>query len=173
MKDKIPYYEFVNMFFPGATFSLLMFALLFEKIYTYSLFNEILAFCKDWSVIIGSVALIMMYEVGFVLNRLGAITVGYFLEKTKIWPRGKYSANVSKLEKENPKFRKMNIELHVARTHVAMYIVLAIVATILGRFIVAGVFCGIATVFVIGGCRTNAFMNAINENNSADEAPRK
>lgn len=161
MKDKIPFYETVNMFFTGTVFSIVLFLLLYKNISISEQVKELLEYCEKWSVIVGGAVLVSMYEIGFILNKIGAVTLGYILPKANIWPRGKYSITVSEIEKKNTNFRTMNIELHVVRTHIIMYLILGIVAAIMNNWIVAISLAVLVVVFVLAGCRINSLMNKI------------
>ena len=85
MKDKTPFYNVANMFFTGAVFSIIIVIMFFNKI---DLSSDVLLFLKDWQVIISAATIVIMYEIGFILNRLGSLLIEYLLvKKTKIWPK--------------------------------------------------------------------------------------
>ena len=163
MKDKIPFYEIVNMFFTGAVFSIVLICLLYNNINISDKSKAIIEYCEKWSIVVGAGVLVLMYEVGFLLNKISAVTLGYILPGLKIWPRVEYSIDVSKIEMENANFRSMNVELHVVRTHIVMYLILGVVAAVVKKWIVAIAFFALIVVFVFSGRRTNNFMNKIKD----------
>ena len=94
MKDKIPFYNIVNMFFVGATF-LLANALLFHNyILLLKTDNQLYAVLKEWSVVTSAAIIIAIYELGFVLNRVSSVLIAPILEKTKIWPKENYDIDI-------------------------------------------------------------------------------
>ena len=161
MKEKVPFYEIVNMFFTGTVFSIILFLLLYNNITISEQTKLLIHYCEKWSVIVGAAILVLMYEIGFLLNKLGAVTLGYILPKAKIWPREKYSIDVSEIEKKNTNFRTMNVELHVVRTHIIMYLILGIVSAITKNWIATIALLLLVVMFVFAGRRTNSFMNKI------------
>lgn len=160
MKEKIPFYEIANMFFTGASFSVI-FVILF---YNYSNFGErllsILSNVKDWSIVVSAALLVAMYEIGFILNKISSVLLGKLLEKT-IWPREKYDVSVSQIEEKNSKFKSLNTELHVTRTHIVMYLIFFIISLFLKKWFFAMGFFAVSVIFIFAGRRTNNFMNKI------------
>lgn len=162
MKEKIPFYDIANMFFTGAVFSTISSLLVYDKIQLSGNLQNLLSFCKDWSVIVGTAVLIIMFEIGLILNKAGSVLLGKLFEKT-LWPKTAYSIKVSELEKENEKFKSLNTELHVVRTHILMYFLLAILALIMKKWIPFVIFIVFVVMFIFAGKRTNKFMNKIKE----------
>ena len=129
MKDKIPFYNIVNMFFVGSVFTLLVAVLFHNQFNLIDLSSPIFTFAKDWSVIISAVLLIAMYEIGFILNRASSVILEPILTGTKLWPREQYDKDVSEISKDNPKFQSMITDLVLMRTHILMYFVVGIIST--------------------------------------------
>ena len=74
MKDKVPFYEIVNMFFVGSVFTLLTLLLCFNSL-PWDLVKDHLSLFSDWTFLISAVLLIAMYEIGFILNKAGSIII--------------------------------------------------------------------------------------------------
>lgn len=161
MKEKVPFYEFANMFFTGASFSVLLALLFYDYLGFFEKFVEVISLLKDWTVVVSAALLVAMYEVGFILNKISSVLLGRFLEWSKIWPREKYDISVSQLEEKVPKFRSLNIELHVTRTHIIMYLILFGVSVFLKKWYIGFVFFAIAILLLFAGKITNSFMNKI------------
>ncbi len=126
MKDKIPFYNIVNMFFVGSVFTLLVAVLFHNQLGFVDLSSPIFTFAKDWNVIISAVLLIAMYEIGFILNRASSIIIEPILTKAKIWPKYQYDKDVSEISKDNPKFQSMITDLVLMRSHILMYLILGL-----------------------------------------------
>lgn len=164
MKDKVPYYEIVNMFFTGAVFCLALFCLEIE--YMTALLEKyacVVARLEKWSVIVTAVLVISMYEVGFILNRLGSLIIGEAFKK-KVWPRGEYLGRISEIEEFDPKFKKLNIELVLIRTHIMMFLILGVFALVQKRWYAVGVLVILSVAFILSGRSHNEKMNKIKEN---------
>ena len=161
MKDKTPFYETVNMFFVGTVFSITLFLLLFDKVQYNVSFKALIKYCEKWSVIIGVAAIAIMFEVGLVLNKLGSIILSPFLSLIGAWPNKEDYKDISEIEKERPKFRSLNIELHAIRTHIIMYFILSVVAIIVKKWLFLIAFIPLIALFVFSCYKTNYVMDKI------------
>ena len=141
-KDKIPFYNIMNMFFVGSVFSLVMVLLLHEYI-PFEWIKENADLLSDWSVLISAVLLIAMYELGFIINRMGSVLIAPLYENKilKIWPKDEYRIDVSEISEVNPKFQALITDLVLMRSHIMMSFILLIVAVIMKAWIWAGFFC--------------------------------
>ena len=162
MKEKIPYYNIVNMFFVGAVFSLCLAFLLHEDI-PFGWLEEHADILSDWSVLISAVLLVAMYELGFIINRMGSIIVAPILEKTKIWKKDKYDIDVSEIASTNAKFQSMITELVLMRSHIMMCVLLIIISAFKKHWGLLTIFVGAMLVFVFGGMKHNSKINIIRE----------
>ncbi|MGN0653577.1 MAG: hypothetical protein ACI4KD_01510 [Oscillospiraceae bacterium] len=163
MKEKVPFYEVANMFFTGAAFSVILILIIADNPSFNSRMSELLILFKDLSVVVSAALLVAMYEIGFILNKIGSVLLGKLLEKSMIWPRENYDISVSQLEEKNSKFKSLNIELHVTRTHIIMYLILCIVSLFFKKWILSAIFLIIGIILLFAGRRTNHFMNRIKE----------
>lgn len=161
MKDKIPYYDIVNMFFAGSVFSIIAFAMVISKHNLILLMSENLVLLHDWSVIVIAALLVLMFEVGFLLNRLGAVVLDPILVTLNIWPKKEYNISESKLKSENTIFRNMCIELNLTRTHIIIYVLLGIEACFLEIWIAAILFFFIIVLLVFAGRRRSEYINKV------------
>ena len=161
MKDKIPFYEIVNKFFVGAVFSFLFLVTISDRIALKNYYDQYKDIMKDFSVISSTILLISMYEVGFIINRLGSITVAPFLEKTGFWPKGEYRIDISEIKKDNNTFNTMILELVLIRSHILIYIILAMSAVICKKCILFIVFLVLILVFILSGRKHNDRINKI------------
>ena len=160
MKDKIPFYNIVNMFFVGAVFSLFLVILLWGYI-PFDWIQENAELLSDWNILISAILLIAMYELGFIVNRMGSIIVAPFYQKIKLWPKDKYSIDVSELAQSNPRFQSMITEINLMRSHIMMFFLLLIVSVFMGKLIWGGIFLLLIAVFTFGGKKHNTKINII------------
>ena len=161
MKDKIPFYNIVNVFFVGSVFTLLVGVLFHKQICNVDLSNPFFTFAKDWSVVISAVLLIAMYEIGFILNRASSVIIGPILEKTKIWPKDQYDKDVSEISKDNPKFQSMITDLILVRTHIFLYVIVGILSFFSTYKWFAILCLLLIVIFVFAGRKNNARINKI------------
>ncbi|MDY2609355.1 MAG: hypothetical protein SOV91_03800, partial [Eubacteriales bacterium] len=76
MKDKIPFYNIVNMFFVGAVFSIMVILMFVEKINIEQKYMDI---ALEWNFIVSAFMIITMYEMGFIINRAASVLIGEIL----------------------------------------------------------------------------------------------
>lgn len=158
MKDKTPFYNVANMFFVGAIFFILTAIILVDKI---TINPEHIKIAKEWSVLTSATLIIIMYEFGFIINRISSLLIEPILTKTKVWPRDNYDIDISEISETNSKFQSMITEINLMRSHILLYTVFAILALFLCKFLISLVFVLIAMVFVLGGQKHNAKINKI------------
>ena len=160
MRDKIPFYDIVNMFFIGAIFSMCALFLLYEYV-PFDWFKENSELLSDWSFIISAVLLIAMYELGFIINRMGSIVVAPILERTGIWPKDDYDIDVSEISAKNSKFQSMLTELVLMRSHIMLCLILAGISIYQQSCHALLLFALLLFVFVLGGRKHNSKINII------------
>lgn len=161
MKDKIPFYDIINKFFVGAVFFLLFIVIINDKISLKDIYNNYSYVIKDLGVISSTVLFIAMYEIGLIINRCSSIIIAPMLEKTKIWSKDGYKIDVSEIKKENETFNSMITELVLIRSHILMYVVLAILALICKKWIYCILFLTLTVLFVLSGKKHNDRINII------------
>lgn len=160
MKDKVPFYELVNMFFVGSVFTILALFLCFDSL-PLDFVKDNSPVLADWRFLISAVAFIAMYEVGFIINKIGSIIVAPLLSKTKIWPHEEYHVDVSEIAMKNARFQSMITELTLMRSHIVMFSALAIMSLCTGKGIYALPLVACIVIFVLAGRKHNARINTI------------
>lgn len=165
MKEKIPFYNIVNMFFTGSVFTFIIAVLFHDQFCPTDLSSPVFVFLKDWSMIISTVLLIAMYEIGFILNRASSVIVEPILVKTKIWPKYQYDKDVSEISENNSKFQSMVTELVLMRTHILLYLIVAVLSLFsLHKWF--ALVCGVLIVlFILAGKKHNSKINTIRKPN--------
>ena len=163
MKDKIPFYNIINMFFVGAVFTFLLSLLFINQIKQGVLTSPIFDFLSKWSVVVSALLVIMMYEIGFILNRASSILLTPLFAKTKIWPRDKYDIDISEISEKNNKFQSLITDLVLTRTHILLYFIVAVVS-LFSSYKWAAIICTvIILILIIAGRRNNAYINRIRQ----------
>lgn len=69
MKEKVPFYNIVNMFFVGAVCSIGT-AFIFRDLIPFKWLKDNSEILSEWNVLLTAVLLIVMYELGFIINRM-------------------------------------------------------------------------------------------------------
>ena len=165
MKDKIPFYNIANMFFVGAVFSLCLVILLRSNI-PIEWIKENAELLSDWSILISAILLIAMYELGFIINRMGSVIIDPIyrstkLKRFKIWPKDDYGIDVSEIEQVNPRFQSMVTELILMRSHIMMCLILLIIAIVRCEWIWSVSLVALIVLFTFGGRKHNEKINII------------
>ena len=161
MKDKIPFYNVVNMFFVGSVFTFITVILFHNDFKDINLSSPFFSFIKDWNIVISAILLIIMYELGFILNRASSIIIEPILTKTKIWPKEDYDIDVSEISEKNSKFQSMITELNLMRTHILLYFIIFWLS-LFSIYKWFSIVCVILIVlFILGGQKHNAKINKI------------
>jgi uncharacterized membrane protein YdbT with pleckstrin-like domain len=102
-----------------------------------------------------------MFEVGFIINRMGSILIAPLYTKLKIWPKQAYAADISKLEQDNPRVQSMVTEMTLMRSHIMMSILLIIPVVVCIKWYWAGINILAIILFTLGGRRHNTRINII------------
>ena len=173
MKDKIPFYNIANMFFVGAVFAIANVLLFHECLLDMDLSSQLYMTLKDWSIVATAAIIVVVFEIGFILNRASSVLIAPILEKTKIWPKEKYNLDVSELSNKHPKFQFMITDLVLIRTHILMYLILAI-ESLFSPYKLASLVClSIILVIVFSGRKHNARINILRKLFAEKEAEEK
>lgn len=173
MKDKIPFYNIANMFFVGAAFAIANVLLFHECLLDMDLSSQFYMTLKDWSIVATAAIIVVVFEIGFILNRASSVLIAPILEKTKIWPKEKYNLDVSELSNKHPKFQSMITDLVLMRTHILMYLILAI-ESLFSLYKLASLVClSIILAIVFSGRKHNARINIMRKSYAEKEAEEK
>lgn len=169
MKDKIPFYEIINKFFVGAVFTIFFVIVTADKLSLVDLYNKYATILKDWSVLVATILLIAMYEIGFIINRAGSAFIAPLLEKTKIWPKKEYGIDVSEIKETNKTFNAMITENILSRSQILMFLLLFVIALVCMKWFFAIAFLLCIIILIFAGKKHNEKINKIRD----DEKERK
>lgn len=155
MENKIPFYNMVNMLLTGFVFIGCCIFIYFNDILNLLILHE---FPK---INIGSESIFtisffaVVYEIGYIINRLGSIISEPILIKTKAIPFDNDYKKFSELKKEYPILNTLSREYAVARTSLTLFFIVTILAAIQSKCILALLFCLISLLFGFS-CRKHA-----------------
>ena len=173
MKDKIPFYNIANMFFVGAIFAIANALLFYECWLNMDYSSQLYMTLKDWSVVATAAIIVAAFEIGFILNRASSVLIAPILEKTKIWPKEKYDIDVSELSNKHPKFQSMITDLVLIRTHILVYLILAIESLFSTYKLSSLAFLSLIIILVFSGRKHNAKINIMRKSYAEIEAEEK
>lgn len=176
MKDKIPFYNVANMFFVGAVFSVFNILLFHKCILGIDLNSSVYVVLKDWSLVVTAAIIVIMFEIGFILNRASSILIAPVLERTKIWPKEKYDFDVLKLSRKDPKFQSIITELVLIRTHILLYLVLTVESLFSSYKLLSLACLALIIILLFSGRKHNARINTLRQSfakQEAEESARK
>lgn len=163
MKEKIPFYHIANMFFVGSVFSFVTAVLFFDKLIAIDISTPIFSFLKDWNIVVSTILLILVYEIGFIINRLSSITIAPLFAKTKIWPKSKYDIDLTEICERYPKVQSMVSDFVLMRSHVLLYLIFAILSLFSRYKLLWIVFMCLSIIFIFAGKKHNDKINKIRE----------
>ena len=106
-----------------------------------------------------------MYEIGFILNRASSVIVEPILAKFKIWPKYQYDKDVSEISESNSKFQSMITELVLMRTHILLYLLIAVISLFSPYKWFALVCIVLIVLFIFAGQKHNSKINKIRKSN--------
>ena len=173
MKDKIPFYNIANMFFAGAVFVIANVLFFHDCLLNMDPSGQLYITLKDWSVVATAAIIVVVFEIGFILNRASSVLIAPVLEKTKIWPKEKYDLDISELSNKHPKFQSMITDLVLSRTHVLVYLILAI-ESLFSPYKLASLVClSIILILVFSGRKHNARINIMRKSYAEKEAEER
>ena len=155
MSVSVPLYEFMNMFLTGTVFVVGM------AFCNPGGIDEAVSSCiasnlrdyPDALAVIGICTII--YAIGLILNRIGAIPVEWILRKTKLIDyKDDYALYLEK-QKEYSHLNVLSREYSLSRTLLAESIIIAFVALICNKFSVMAIFIVLGVLFYFS-CKKNA-----------------
>ena len=173
MKEQIPYYNIANMFFVGAVFAFVNIILFHNCLSNIDYSSQLYIVLKDWNIVVSAALVVVLFEVGFILNRTSSVIIAPILEKTKIWPKEKYDIDVSELSNKYPKFQSLITDFILIRTHVLMYIIL-LIESLFSQYKLFSLVCFILiAILVLSGRKHNSRINTIRKSYAEKQAIEK
>ena len=155
MDNKIPFYNIVNMFLIGLIFvgcCIFIYFDTFVKVLNSYAIPEI-NFITEAIITISFLAII--YEIGYIINRIGSIVTEPILIKLKAIPFDDDYKKYNDCKKQYPILNVLSREYALARTSLTLFLILDVFALLHKQWILALVFLLIALLFGFS-CRKHA-----------------
>ena len=143
MKDKIPFYEVANLFFVGVVFTL-FFGITINSVKTAEYYQKLFDLCKQ-SVLISSALVVIMFEFGLIINRIGSLIIEPVLKMTKIWPFRTPKCSLNAIKRKDYTFAANVRNYGVYRSQVVIWLSVLIASLICKKWWFA-----LASVLLIG-----------------------
>lgn len=140
MKEKLSLYEYLNFVLIGLIFTGCCVLVFRDDELIKTVFKEIRVLSLGIEVVITFILFGLIYEIGFIINRIGSIVIEPAFKKLKII----YFNNDYKLfnerKKEYPIMGILSREFALARTQISMFFILVIISLLNKQFIIAILF---------------------------------
>ena len=154
METKIPFYNIVNMFLTGLVFVGCC-VLIFRDMlidFDFSKFENIGAGLET---IITVSFFAIIYEIGYIINRLGSVFVEPFLKKTKIIKLNNDYKKFNECKQKFPILSTLSREYALSRTSIVLFAILAILSGIFKQWWLLFIFIVVMFLFIFS-CRKHA-----------------
>ena len=152
METKIPFYNILNMFLTGLVF-IGGCSLIFPECALNVLNNEIIkSLSAGPEIVITVCALATAYEVGLIINRVGAIIEELILKRVKWVPFNDDYVLFNKKKKKYPIMSVLSREFAMSRTGSVLFFILLVLAIIEHKWIIAIAFAIIVFIYYMS-CR--------------------
>lgn len=155
METKIPFYNIVNMILTGFIFvgcCMFVYINTFINFLTSNAFPKI-SFSSDLIITISFFSVI--YEVGYIINRIGSIVTEPILKKTKAIPFDNDYKKFNECKKQYPILSTLSREYALSRTSLTLFFITTVLAIFQKQWILALIFILIAVLFSFS-CRKHA-----------------
>ena len=140
MKEKLSLYEYLNFVLIGLIFTGCCVLVLKDDEWVKTIFKEIKSLSLGIEVVITSILFGLIYEIGFIINRIGSIVIEPIFKKFKIFNERK---------KQYPIMEVLSREFALARTQISMFFILLVVSLLKQQFILSGVFFLLVLLFTL------------------------
>lgn len=155
MGDKIPFYNIVNMLLTGFIFvgcCMFIYFDIFINALASVIFPEI-GIVSETIITISFFAII--YEVGYIINRVGSIITEPILKKTKAIPFNSDYKKFNDCKEHYPILNTLSREYALSRTSLTLFLIIATLALLQKQWMLALVFLLISLLFGFS-CRKHA-----------------
>lgn len=155
MENKIPFYNIVNMFLIGSIFvgcCVFTYNNIFVNLFTSKVILKIKAL-PELLVTISFFAVI--YEIGYIINRIGSIIIEPILKKTRAIPFNNDYKKFNDCSQQYPILRVLSREYALSRTSLTLFFITTILAVLQKRWVLALIFLLVALLFGFS-CRKHA-----------------
>lgn len=140
MKEKLSLYEYLNFVLIGLIFtSCCVLVFRYDEL-VKTVFKGIQFFSLGIEVVITFALFGLIYEIGFIINRIGSIIIEPIFKKFKIINFNNDYKLFNERKREYPIMEVLSREFALARTQVSMFFILVVISLFNKQFIIAIVF---------------------------------
>lgn len=140
MKEKLSLYEYLNFVLIGLIFTGCCVLVFRDDELIKTVFKEIKVLSLGIEVVITFILFGLIYEIGFIINRIGSIVIEPAFKKFKIIHFNNDYKLFNERKKEYPIMEMLSREFALARTQISMFFILVIISLLNKQFIIAVVF---------------------------------
>ncbi|MFB6468534.1 hypothetical protein ACE38V_17325 [Cytobacillus sp. Hz8] len=155
METKIPFYNILNMLLTGFIFvgcCIFIYINTFLHLLISNAFPKI-SFGSETIITISFFSVI--YEIGYIINRIGSIVTEPILKKTKAIPFDNDYKKFNDCKKQYPILSTLSREYALSRTTLTLFLITTVLAAFQKQWILALIFILIAVLFSLS-CRKHA-----------------
>lgn len=147
MENKIPFYNMVNMLLTGFIFTgccLFIYLNVFINIVNSFILPQI-NFALESIITFSFFAII--YEIGYIINRIGSILIEPILKKTKLIPFDDDYKRFNDCKEQYPILNILSREYALSRTSLTLFLIVAILALLQSQWMLTLIFLLIGVLF--------------------------
>jgi hypothetical protein len=130
LEDKIPFYNIVNMFLIGFVFVGFLMLIFMKEAYPQILKINISINNVVFQTILTVIFFAMIYEIGFILNRISSIIIEGILRHLKLVPYNKDYKKFNDRKRDYPIMEVLSREYALSRTSLTVFSILTIISII-------------------------------------------
>lgn len=140
MKEKLSLYEYLNFVLIGLIFTGCCVLICKDTELIKTIFEEIKALSLGIEVVITFILFGLIYEIGFIINRIGSIVIEPVFKVLKVIKFKNDYKLFNERKKEYPIMEILSREFALARTQISMFFILVIISLLNKQFILAVIF---------------------------------
>lgn len=149
MKEKLSLYEYLNFVLIGLIFTGCCVLVFKDDKSIKTVFNEIKVISLGVEVVITFILFGLIYEIGFIINRIGAIVIEPIFKKLNIIHFNKNYELFNERKREYPILEVLSREFALARTQISMFFILMVISLLNRQFVIAFVFFLLVILFTL------------------------
>lgn len=149
MKEKLSLYEYLNFVLIGLIFAGCCVLICKDTEMIKTIFEEIKALSLGIEVVITFILFGLIYEIGFIINRIGSIMIEPILKKLKLVYFIDDYVLFNKRKKEYPIMNTLSREFALARTQISMFLILLLISLIEKQYLFTIVFALLIILFTL------------------------
>lgn len=149
MKEKISLYEYLNFVLIGLIFTGCYVFICKDTELIKTIFEKIEALSLGIEVVITFILFGFIYEIGFIINRIGSIVIEPVFKNLKLIEFKNDYKLFNERKKDYPIMGELSREFALARSQISMFIILLVISLLKKQFILAVIFFLLTILFTI------------------------